>query len=881
MRKILLLAGMLMFADSLFAVDLTLSPTSIVWTNQCWLDVSISNIAVAGGVDLKLYLDIDGNGIVNGDDYLVAVFELDDGEQDPFGAETFVDDRDGTANGAIETSISLFGVSYNVMHTIGNYVWEAVEIDNDDNPLGTDAETFEVTQSSSSVWISGRVCDFVSGDPMPGAHVEVEYFFGTAGVAPFVWADENGEFEVYLPDGISTNDVGFVLASAPGMLSMEENPYDGSPVSGYSFGQALEPGENVLPDLYVLPTIRGFGMFRVQGTAYWVGQMDGGGYETNVLSGVTVDAELDDEDLFSWDVTDENGDFSLVLPGDSEGIIYDMWCENPLLNLRGLIGGWGEVEVTGSVSGIEIILRRPDAVVRGNVTDKASGESLSGVEVFFEASSNNYSGTAYTLTNGMYELGLASDGTTYWAECESDSLEPRFYLAPPGTNGIQVASGMVLSNVDFQVERGYLITGHVFDTNGIPLTAGEPVLIQDLGWEHWVNDVDVRFDGFYQLLSPTGNVYVRADDFGDYYISEYHSNQVVCALRDVEPLFVTSNGLSGIDFYLETGARLVGSVGYNDLEPAEWLRVDAMARNEFGEWECIGGVNTEWGGEFAFAVPTGYDVYLRTDFAHGWWGPRTWYSDTCSGDEAIPLSLNEGVTYSGLDIQVYSGCMVNGEVLEQNGMTPLDGAVVTVFDSLSNRYDTVYTDDGGHYGFYVPTNLPLVVYATAEGCEGEFYNNTYNPFSAQPVWQIPAFESFYAPFVLYASGDDTDDDGLPDYLEDSTPDGVYNSLSDLSNPNSPNTDGDESGDLEEYIAGTDPQDPESIFQIVGGDITSEGASLVWSSIAGRQYTLQICTNLVNGTWSNLYSVTAVGLETAYTNSFPDDSAFLRIKVFSP
>jgi hypothetical protein len=831
-------------------------------------------------VDLTLYLDIDGNGVVDGDDYPVAVFEVDDGEEDPFGAETFVDDRDGAVNGAIETSISLFGVSYNTLHTIGTYVWEAVELDGNDNPLGTDTATFEVTQPVSAVSISGRVCDFVSGEPVPGAYVELEYFSDTVGLAPSVWADENGEFELVLPDGISTNDAGCVIASARGMLSVEENPDSGDSVSAHVFTQALSPGENALPDLYVLPPVFGLGLYRVQGTVYQVEQTEAG-YETNALSGVLVDCETEDDDAesFSWDVSDETGGFSLVVAGDSENAMRGIWCEAPQLNLRGWVGTSIEVEVTGAVSGVQIFLHRPDALIRGQVTAEETGEPLTGVEVFAETSSGSHSGIAFTLTNGMYEIGLTAGSCR--AECERDALEHRLYLTPPEINDLVLAQGSVHSNVDFEVERGYLITGHVFDTNDQPLADGEVVLVQNMGWEHWAGDTDVRFDGFYRLLSPTGSVYVRTDDFGDFFIDLYHSNQTYCALGEVEPLEVTTNGLSGIDFYLETGARVEGVVQYDGLYPAEWLRVDALIRNQSGEWVCVGGGTTEWGGGFGFAVPDGDEVYLRTEMSHGWQAPRTWYGGTCSGDTAASLALNPGWIYSGLNIAMYSGFWLNGQVLEQNGLTLLTGAMVTAFDASSNRYDTAYTDCDGNYGFYAPTNAPLVLYADANGYEGEFFEDTYDPSSARPVWNVPVFDNYYAQFVLYASGDDADGDGLADWLEDSVPDGAYDPGNDFSNPGSPDTDGDETGDLEEYIAGTNPQDPESVFEIIDGGVSQDETFLTWSSVAGRQYTLQICTNLIDGIWSNLYSITAVGSETAYTNSFSEDSAFLRVEVSAP
>ncbi|HKL21227.1 MAG TPA: hypothetical protein VJ904_05435, partial [Tichowtungia sp.] len=616
--------GCWLAAASGLALDFTLSDSSMAWDDQMWLGMSISNIAVEGGVDLKLYVDIDGDGSVNGDDFLLTLFEVDDGETNWFGAQTFVDDKDGVADGAIETALPMFGISYNPLHTIGTYVWEAVEINESEEPIATATATFEVTQPTGTVWVSGQVRDYITSNAVAGAHVDLEYYSDTVGLPPSVWADTNGQYVLYLPDGITTNDVAFVLASSKGTMSVEYHPDTYQPISGHVVTQALSSGENVLPDLYVVPEHTPYELYTVQGTVYRVEPWEGG-FETNALGGVIVDCELeDDEDdgpeVLSWDVTDANGQFSLVIPGDDEDPERELWCESPQLNLRGIVGSWITADVTGTVNGVEIYLHDAKALARGRVEARASGEPLTGVELFFEDETNRYTSSAFTLTNGTYEVGLMPG--TYYGECEYDALIPLGYLSLPGTNGIIVNEGSVVSNINFAAEQGYLIDGYVSDTNSNPLTEGYIGLLKNNEWgTYWIGDTDVRFDGYYELLSPTGGVYVQTQGFGDYYVDMYHSNQPLCAMSDVDPLTVTTGGVSGVDFQLPEGARVKGAFWYNGEFPAEWRRINALIRNASNEWICIGGGNTEWGGSFDFAVPAGAEVYLRTDVDYGWMAP--------------------------------------------------------------------------------------------------------------------------------------------------------------------------------------------------------------------------------------------------------------------
>jgi len=59
---------------------------------------------------------------------------------------------------------------------------------------------------------------------------------------------------------------------------------------------------------------------------------------------------------------------------------------------------------------------------------------------------------------------------------------------------------------------------------------------------------------------------------------------------------------------------------------------------------------------------------------------------------------------------------------------------------------------------------------------------------------------------------------------------------------------------EEYIAGTDPTDPSSVFDMGDIDYTGgKGYTISWPSVAGRKYHLEICPNLLSAGFTRFAS----------------------------
>lgn len=126
-----------------------------------------------------------------------------------------------------------------------------------------------------------------------------------------------------------------------------------------------------------------------------------------------------------------------------------------------------------------------------------------------------------------------------------------------------------------------------------------------------------------------------------------------------------------------------------------------------------------------------------------------------------------------------------------------------------------------------------------------------------------------------ASVADSDNDGLEDAWE-------IAQFGDLSHTADGDDDGDGTTNYDEYVAGTDPADETSVFQVLSAQPTDKGSVLLkWTAVSGRLYNIYWTSDLKQG-----FSCIATGIEGpqgTYTHSFKStpSSGYYKITVQKP
>ena len=123
---------------------------------------------------------------------------------------------------------------------------------------------------------------------------------------------------------------------------------------------------------------------------------------------------------------------------------------------------------------------------------------------------------------------------------------------------------------------------------------------------------------------------------------------------------------------------------------------------------------------------------------------------------------------------------------------------------------------------------------------------------------------------------DTDGDGLADDWEV-----LYFRSPNISSGGAADQDSDASPDVDEEIAGTNPTNSGSFFNITEGVLLDASEYVIrWPSVSGRLYAVDFCTNLVSGSWSNLVSdLPATPPENSHTGLVGSAEAhFIRVRV---
>ncbi|MBU0676658.1 MAG: hypothetical protein KJ626_00945 [Verrucomicrobia bacterium] len=702
-----------------FAFDIHVNPGSIDWTSNLWVDVAISNITVGGEVDLHLFADINANGVVDAPDMLITTFELEDGLTNSLGADIIADDDDGTAIARIHTRISYHGSDYDIFRTIGSYIWYGVL-----NGSTITTATFEVTQSPTPVWITGSVRDYVPpSNKVAGAYVVMGYVWEHLGIPPATWSDTNGNFSLYVPSGIASDQVAGVRAIGFEYVSAENGPNE-EPFSVYMFTEPLQNGENALTQPLLVASAAPGMLAEISGTTYDA--------DSNILSGVFVELESSEEDggdLMSIGVSDLNGDYSLLYPlGESA----DLFCGGYALNMRGLVGMGQELNISGDLSGMDLYIPRANALARSTVTE--GGAPVTGAEIDFE--SDLYANSSYSV-EGIYEVCLTVD-TNYFAHAGSETLAARGYVST-SEFGIATLPAGWYTNAPFVLEKGRVLSGHVYDENTNAVGGGFVEAIISNTWET-VGEGRATASGQYEILVGAGSYRLRSLDFAGY-VDQVYDGHHTWEWNDgpvYDPVVVTTDDVGGVDFYLEALAEISGSV-YGGITPLQNADVAVYAREwDPGGWwqlQFIGSVLTESNGTYLIGAPEGTNYVVECRPPEGTFWVGQFYDGMYRQDDADPIATSTGAPATDIDFDLLEGGIITGMVFEADGATPVPYARVEARHPAADDFAFGSSaNDLGEYSFAVTAGTYFVA-VYANGWPDQYYDGWFRSqwMSADPV----------------------------------------------------------------------------------------------------------------------------------------------------
>jgi hypothetical protein len=707
---------------------LTLSPSSIAWNTNTWVDFDLANITPGAAVNLQVYADIDKNRQAGSNDVLLMRFSLKDGVTNSLGAQVVVCDTNGLADGLIRGCVSYHGLTdlAQFWHATGTYLWQASYT----NGAAITSAVFTVTQPTSTVWVAGSVQVMTNmapaaGRPLPGAVVVPDMFSQLQGVMPATWTDTSGNFTLYLPAGMSTNNLSGLMAIKPDFLTVPAMG-DGTPLSSYAFGDPLHAGANTLSaPLFLLPAVPGL-VPSVSGTV-----LDSA---SNKLAGVLLMMQMDDDgSIMGFGMSKPDGTYSIPWPADvGPGFVMSM---TPLLNMRGLMGtGESFNSSTSNISGLDLICPVATTLARVLVKKSEGPGGVAGAKVNMYGDMTGAESYSFG-TNGMSELCIVGASNAS-AEISNDSLHLSRRVCPVDELvELTFPSSGLYTDVEFTTYPGYAVSGHVYDPMMKPLPGGG-VYAQPDGQNYDRDSRDVNFGGYYELLLNAG----------DYNVGTWGYNELGYGdQRPTNLITVTSQNVTNLDFILRENAYISGRVLAGGVPLADaWLEASIITIHPEGGWDVQGvaWTRSDSNGWYTLLAPPGTDYGVRAEGPDGSTWLEQYYSNAVDAAHATLVTPVVGMPITNINFNLQPGAIISGRVLANGNPladASVEASIITIrpeggWDSQGVAWTG--SDSNGWYTLLVPPGVDYAV--RAWGPDGtawldQYYSNAVDAVSATRV----------------------------------------------------------------------------------------------------------------------------------------------------
>ena len=473
----LFVPGILLLCHALHAATFSNLPATVSNTYAGTITLLVSNIPTGDTVIVQKYLDLNANGVIDGNDFLVQQYQLTDGLSATYtnGAITVTNLNIAgdlnAATGAITCQLN-FQNADSAQNVIGSYLYKISSPAGHFAPL---TNGFTVTNFPYAQSFTGNVVSNYSATTLPYAVVFAfpppSPMHGLGLPAGAVVANGSGSYALKVPLGTYLLLAFHTNYVANGGTSPLLNLTSGATIST---NLSLTNASQTITGQLIDSTNSSVGI-----PGIFLGTTSTNGYVSTC-------------------VTDTNGNFTVgVVPGQ-----WKISGEPSGLNVHGYLGLNGSVNVNAGTTGIQAALPRATALFYGSVKDTL-GNPMPAVDIYGSDGNSQYAQDDVTDTNGNY-FAEAVGGASWQVGVSGNNPSLTNYVVSQSAFTNILAGQAILQNFTVLLATNHL-TGYVKDSSGNPISGVQVYALATISGTAYQTSTDTDTNGNYSLNVATGN----------------------------------------------------------------------------------------------------------------------------------------------------------------------------------------------------------------------------------------------------------------------------------------------------------------------------------------------------------------------------------------
>ena len=478
----------------LAAVTFTNTPSAVSNTYNGTITLQIGGLTNTEKVVVQKFLDLNTNGVIDGNDWLVQQFTLQDGTNCVIGGVTNFNvpgDLNATT-GAITATLNFQNGDF-VQNIVGKYLFKLSSPAGHFAPL---TNQFAVTNFPFPQKFTGNVVSNSTSTTLSNAIVLL---------FPPPFPGENGPSGGPLA-GVVANKAGSYTIPAPAgtyLLAAFRSNY----LANFAAAPVVTLGASQTVTTNLTLT---------NATSSIAGKFVDASNQAVGLPGVMVSA-MSTNNLLAIAFTDTNGNFNIPATAGTWSVKMDD---------RGLVLGYlrlyNKTNVAAGTTGVTLDFPKATALIYGSVKDNL-GNPFVTLDVYSDdhAGSGQYETDGYTDTNGNYVVGVLGVGTAdSWYVVANDAGQITNYVfsepAIDQNGGTNISAGQAVQANITGILATNTIRGNVkcSGTNIVGVGVWASATINGLFYETLGNNTDTNGNYSINVANGTWNVEVNCGGFG-------------------------------------------------------------------------------------------------------------------------------------------------------------------------------------------------------------------------------------------------------------------------------------------------------------------------------------------------------------------------------